>query len=502
MGDIGNVAGRSVATNRRDGFAPSLAFGLGTATRLAFSFFHQNEDNIPDYGLPWYFNQPAAVNRNNYYGVEGNYLRANVNIGTAKIEHDLNSHVTLRNQFRYADYQRAAVITEPQLLNISPSTPLNQLSVSRNEISVKSDETMLDDQFDTISHFNTGKIRHTLVSGFETGRESSDPTRFGNTAPLTSLLNPNSSQQLTAPPVVTSQVVDAATNVSAYVLESADLGRHLVASGGVRYDRFDNSYLQSVGAATSLDRVDAKPTWRGALVYKPIANGSIYIDAGTSFNPSAESLSLTAGSVNVPPESNKTYEAGTKWDFNQGRLQVTSSVFQTDKENARESDPTNSLLVVVAGNQRVRGAQTSVTGRINNRWEILSSYAYLDSRVVSSHFYPASIGYPLANVPRNSFTFWSNHRLPRRFELGFGTNYLGRRNASSTVPLDPITGLVKAVPSYWVFDAMLSHPINEHVEMQLNGYNLANRFYYDGLHPNHVIPGAGRPLLIGFKFKF
>jgi len=290
--------------------------------------------------------------------------------------------------------------------------------------------------------------------------------------------------------------------VGAYVLDTVGLGRHWEASGGIRYDRFDNLYRQSVAPAVNFNRLDERPTWRAALVYKPVANGSLYFDAGTSFNPSAESLSLTAGTANLPPETNKTYEFGTKWEFNRSRLQVDSSWFRTAKENARESDPTNALLVVLAGEQRVSGAQVNVRGRLTSRWEILSSYAYLDSRVVSSKFYPGAVGYSLANVPKNTFNFWSNYRLPRRFEFGLGANYLSSRNASSTVPLDPVTGLVKSVPSYWVFNAMVSHPLNEHVDVQVNGYNLANRFYYDQLHPGHVVPGPGRSVLVGFKFKF
>jgi catecholate siderophore receptor len=332
-------------------------------------------------------------------------------------------------------------------------------------------------------------------------RETSDPTRATYNAPSTGLLNPVYSGAL-GPSAVSSVVHDAAVGVGAYVLDTASIGRHLEASGGVRYDRFDNTYQQRMGGTANLNRVDGKPTWRAALVYKPVANASIYFDAGTSFNPSAESLSLTAGSANIPPEMNRTYEVGTKWEFNSGRLQIDSSWFRTTKENARESDPANSLLVVLAGTQRVSGVQTSVRGRITSRWEILSSYAYLDSRVAGSRYYPGSVGYPLANVPRNTFNFWSTHRLPRRFEGGIGANYVSSRSASSTAPLDPTTGLVKAAPSYWVFNAMLSHPLNEHVDLQLNGYNLANRFYYDQLHPGHIIPGTGRSLLAGFRFKF
>src|SRR5262249_36062865 len=76
MGDENNVAGRDVALNRRFGAAPSISLGLGTPTRLTLSYFHQNANDIPDYGIPWLFNGPAPVNRENYYGFQnGNFLR-------------------------------------------------------------------------------------------------------------------------------------------------------------------------------------------------------------------------------------------------------------------------------------------------------------------------------------------------------------------------------------------------------------------------------------------
>jgi catecholate siderophore receptor len=49
---------------------------------------------------------------------------------------------------------------------------------------------------------------------------------------------------------------------------------------------------------------------------------------------------------------------------------------------------------------------------------------------------------------------------------------------------------------------MLSHEISEHVNLQANIYNIADRYYYDQLHPAHIIPGAGRSAMLGLKFKF
>jgi catecholate siderophore receptor len=376
------------------------------------------------------------------------------------------------------------------------------MQVTRHEIGVNSTETYLDDQLDLTAHFNTGFVKHTFVSGIEAGRETSDPTRPNYTAPSTSLLNPNPNQQLNPNPTISSQVNDAAITIGAYAIDTISLGQKLDLTGGIRYDRFDDTYDQTIPSISQFHRVDEKPTWRAAAVYKPRPNASVYFDAGTSFNPSAESLSLSAGTANLPPESNKTYEFGTKWDLNNGRLTINSSWFRTIKENAREASPTNSLLYVLAGNQRVSGVEADVRGHLTSRWEVLSSYAYLDSKVVSSQFYPAAVGYPLANVPKNTFNFWTEYRLPHHFEFGAGANYVSSRTASSTVPLDPTTGAIKEVPGYWVFNAMASHPLAENVDLQVNAYNLANRYYYDEIHPGHIVLGPGRSALIGLKFKF
>lgn len=125
MGDEGDVAGRDVAENRRFGVAPSLVLGLGTPTRWTFSYFHQDADDNPDYGIPWLFNGPAPVPHANYYGFQnGNDLRTYGDIGTVKVEHDVNSHITLRDQARYAHYVRDVLITEPQIpTGVTPAHP-------------------------------------------------------------------------------------------------------------------------------------------------------------------------------------------------------------------------------------------------------------------------------------------------------------------------------------------------------------------------------------------
>lgn|GEM_PF-6546262 len=211
--------------------------------------------------------------------------------------------------------------------------------------------------------------------------------------------------------------------------------------------RFDASYnginyaFNSSGAligtpAQFIQPLD-KPTWRSALVYKPKPNGSIYFAYGTSFNPSAEALSLTAATAATPPEENESFEGGGKWDLNGGRLTLRGALFRTVKQNAREPDPNDSSIDVLAGNQRVDGAEGAVQGHITDRWELLSSYTFMHSEVVNSNAYPFAVGHPLNNVPQNLFNLWTEYRLPHGLEIGGGsappTPLRSRRPRSSRV---------------------------------------------------------------------
>jgi len=563
MGQEGGVAGRDAAEIRRFGIAPSVAIGMNTKTRATLSYVHLSEDDTPDYGLPWLFNRLAPADRHSYFGFrDENYLKTNDDIMTLKVEHEFKPWFNLHTIARAANYPRQAQITEPQICsNASQSIPVGTVvaalptlaynstlacpydadtpaseirQVNRNQIQVKSVEGILWDQTEIVAQFKTWGARHDLVAGVEGGQEISNPTRYSytinkiNTVPNTTLLDPNEAQPFGGTGYITSIVHTKSKSVGLYFIDTVKLGRLLELSGGVRWDRFDTDYNLAAptpptggtvtAAVAPISRLDEQPSYRAAFVYKPSVHGSVYFDYGTSFNPDAESLSLSVGLVqgDLGPEENQTYEGGAKWSFLNDRLLMEGAVFRTEKDNARETDPTNSNNIVPAGNQLVKGAQFSVVGRLPQGMDLVAGYAYLDSAVLASKIFPNSIGYPLANVPKQTFNIFVTHRLPWQLNGGLGGNYVGSRTASSTVPYVPtafapnpdgpgfvVTSVaMKQVPGYWIFNAMLKHPVTEKLELQANVNNLLNRYYIDLPHPSHLIPGAGASALIGVNFKF
>ena len=225
-----------------------------------------------------------------------------------------------------------------------------------------------------------------------------------------------------------------------YFVDTIKLGNLFEISGGVRWDRFDTGYNlwqptpPKGGAVTApvapISRVDEQPSYRAAFVYKPSSHGSVYFDYGTSFNPGAESLSLSVGLANssAAPEENETYEAGVKWSFLNERLLTEGAVFRTEKDNARETDPTNANNIVSAGNQLVKGVQFSMVGRLPQGLNIVAGYAYLNSDVIYSKFFPTSVGYPLANVPKQTFNLFVTHQLAMAAECRGGRQLCGEQN--------------------------------------------------------------------------
>jgi catecholate siderophore receptor len=576
MADEGGVAGRPYDEVRRFGIAPSIAFGLGTPTRLTVNYFHLSEDDTPDYGLPWFENGLVhGVDRHAYFGFpSANHLQANDDILTIKANHTFegSGEVDLHTIARWANYPRDVQVTEPQICsNVSVSTPVggyvaslptsalnsaltcaytqstpaSQITVNRNQIQIKSVEGDLWDQTEVTARFKTFGIRNDFAGGVEGGREVSNPIKTSytengiNSVTPTNLAKPTPSDAFSGEGYVSSITHVTSQSVGVYFIDTLKLGRWIEMSGGVRWDYFDtvfNLYAPATtvpGAALTaniapIEQKVEQPSYRAALVFKPNAHSSIYFDYGTSFDPSAETLSLSVATSLLPPEENESYEVGAKYSLLHQRLQLEGAAFRTEQDNARETSPTNSNVIVLAGNQLVKGMQASAVGQLGGGTDFVFGYAYLDSSVLFSKEFPTSIGYPLANVPKQTFNAFLTHNLFSKISAGLGANYVASRTASSTTPYvgtsysgpinfapgtapcsatattcyEVLSTAMKQVPGYWVFNLMVKRPITRRIELQANIYNLFNRFYIDQPHPSHLIPGAGLSALIGANFRF
>ena len=174
---------------------------------------------------------------------------------------------------------------------------------------------------------------------------------------------------------------------------------------------------------------------------------------------------------------------------------VPGALFRLEKTNARVPDPNNPGFNILDGAQRVDGFDISAVGRLTDDWQVSAGYAFLEGKIVKSAAGAAPVGSPLAQTPKHSLSFFTEYRLGGGFEIGGGGQFVGSRLAQNTAPL-------KAVPGYWTFDLMGKYDISEKMSLQLNVNNIFDKYYYEGIHPFHVVPGAGRTALLTLNFRY
>jgi catecholate siderophore receptor len=147
----------------------------------------------------------------------------------------------------------------------------------------------------------------------------------------------------------------------------------------------------------------------------------------------------------------------------------------------------------------VEGVELGFAGRVTQAWQVLLNYTYQDGIITGSSD-PSLIGNPVLNSPRNSASLWTTYDLTPHLQIGTGANELSSR-AGWEQP-DPDNGLLLEAPGYVIGSAMLKYRITEQFSLQANVTNLTNKYYYDGVHPGHVVPGPGRVAYLGVHYRF
>ncbi len=498
VGHVSRVAGRETVENERWGVAPSLAFGLGTRTRLVFSYFKLKQNNTSDYGIPWvpvtnnalveFRDRPAPVPRDTFYGLKTrDFEKLDSDLFTVRFERDLDEKMTLRNQFRFGRSTRDSIATPPRFASN------NSTAINRELRSWITEDTVWDNQTDLRAGFKTGSIEHTLVGGLALTREHNLRTTRTAGNMLTTLFNPNPNDIFTGAIVLNPIVGDITGNSAAlYLFDTAKLSEKWELNGGLRWDYFDVDGIATQTGAI-VRKIDRLFSYRAGLVFKPMPIGSIYAAYGTSLNPSLEGLSYGTANTAIDPEKTYNFEVGSKWDLFRERLSLTGAVFHIRKTNARTpgllpGDPPQ----VLQGEQRVAGVEFGASGRLTRDWTIFGGYTFLDSKITNSNT-AAEVGKEILNTPRNSLSIWTTYRV-WKLDLGGSTRFVGQRFGNNTN--------TRFVEGYWVVDAMASYPLNDNISLRLNLYNITDKFYFDRLGGGHLIPGPARSVMLSTSFRF
>ncbi|WP_256939991.1 TonB-dependent siderophore receptor [Acetobacter malorum] len=554
MGDEHNVVGRDFIYSHRWGVAPSIAFGLGKRATLVLQYMHQQENSVPDFGVP-VVTKPGAsygmpiteygVKRTNWYGTNNDQNATNDNMETARFTYKVNDHITVYDDLRGGQYYRtfaaskatcdttcvnnyfngdpaAALVARSGPVGAGngtgPGTYMAPLPYEQKSWSVQNVASM-------VANFNTGFLRHQLVAGFDIERVNDvrSQSTYLNPKPYASLINPNPYVgNLDLVPgdsnpagLVSLGSLHAKSHSSGYgfdtglfLFDQIWLTKWLSVKGGFRWDRWQTSYNMTGGdVAKNPDShfhdVSGVFNPNVSLVATPDEHQTYYFTWASSTTPMG--MYVTNGSVPIrpgtnsfaSPEKSQLYELGAKYSLFHDRIGATASLFRLDKGNTMNADPVTGEVQGSSDRQRNQGLELSVGGIILPGWNITATYALYDSDTTYSAT-KANRGKNVQYVPHNQATLWSvyNAFAHTPYNISFGGGVTWRQHVWLN------TANTLRAPANLDFSAVISHRFDKHWKVSMNGYNLANRLNYQSLFSNRATPSAGRMFLGEVSFTY
>ena len=571
-----NVAGRSYIKDDRDGGFITAKWTPLDTVKLTGSYIHTNLHGLPDFGVPYYrpgsgpgvtqFGNTAGgpfpdfgVNRNNFYGfVKRDYYSIKQDIGTVTGEVNITPDLTLSNKTRFQRSVLDYIGTLPEAPNVQNANP-NLWTVSANPQSRYQVTENIANQTEAIYKFNTFGWKHTALGGVEISREIASIDRYvglsseqlpggnpGGNVTGVNIFNPQFTfADIAGNPTWTGRPTKIAVDTqSLYLIDSANYNDLVILNGGVRYDNYNikaSGFGTVNGVANVFNAQEQQhgiPNFNLGVTLKPMPIGSVYAAYATSSNPVGSEFDGTsaqygglAPSLNgnpnqiFGPEKNKAIEVGTKWELFDRRLLVTAALFQTEKENARESRnianaaaatpncpytaTTGAVSCISAGAAyRIQGIDLGVGGKITDKWSVFGGLVLMQSEVTKSLvpspqplLYPSNVGLKLANVAHQSFSMLTKYQLTDVWEVGGQAVYRSKMYGGTFLAANQGT----SIPDFWRFDLFAEAKVNENWKAKLFVANLTNKLYYDALYQSatpfvFVAPGRSVSMVLSARY--
>ena len=494
----------------RHSIAPSMAFKFSADTKLLLQYTNAKDKRVTDFGIPALNGRPVDVAVGTYYGSskarEDDTSTSNVNSYAAVLEHRFSQDFSLKNTTRLYNYKLDRYNTLSNG-NTNPTALTIQLSRS----AIFRNESGWFNQTDLTYKTSLGGMKHEILFGAEVGQQKKRVQAISaGTIATVPIVDPGNvvvpgftPAQLNASTAIPSHTLQDV--IGLYVQNQVTLAKYWKALAGIRFDQFKQQ-TRFDRVNTPLERTDNSVSPRAGLVWQPTDSQSYYASYSRSFQPSAETFALAANNTANAPEITRNLEIGSKLDFLNGALSVNAALFNLQRTNIKNTDPSNPALSINAGTQRTNGLELSVNGRLPYRWDISGGYSYMDGEMLQSVAKVNSQQIPVMAVPalgkvpsltpRHSAFLWGMKTFDDGFKAGGGLSYVGERFTS-------LTNLV-TLPAYLTADLATSYSQKQY-EIGVNIKNAFNKKYYISSHgsaDNLILPGAPRELQVALKYKF
>ena len=512
MAEDSTVAGRDEVYKKGNGIALAADYQANDKVDVLVDYYHLEGENMPDYGIPWdtTTNQPANVDRSNFYGVKGrDFQETSADILTGTVDVKLSDNTKLTSKTRVGETTNDYVAGAPERADMTAGT------VSSNAKSGGYTNKTIANNTQLTHERHVGNVEHTIVGGFDISNDQVTNQPFDTTLKTATLnlANPNNDQgSVTVTRRNGESKLDAQSR-SLYVMDTAKFNEKWQAFGGVRYDTFkiDNQpFNYTTGAVSSPAHFEEGFTnGHVGVTYKPQENGSIYGSVSTSSNLPGEMYDgvgdvayggLVADLENYKPEKNKSLEIGTKWNLANDNLMLTAAAFQTDKSNKIEAMRSGSVTTYSqTGKVRIKGVEVGASGNVTPKLSLAGGAVAMHSKV-SESVDPNAVGKDVANIAEKSANIQAKYQATPKLAVGGTVVHTGKIKGGVLAATTE-----REIPHSNRLDLMAEYKINKKLSTQVNVKNATDKTIYEALYRSsapfvYVAPGRSTNVSLTYDF--
>ena len=235
---------------------------------------------------------------------------------------------------------------------------------------------------------------------------------------------------------------------------------------------------------------------RIGIVYKLKPDVSLYGTYNKGFDPFEASTSTQLFKEPFKPVLSELFEAGAKADFFKNKLSASVALYQLKLQNVavNANDISNPNLYTQQGEDRSRGVETEVNGKIISNLDASVSYSHCIAKVVRSKT-AAQEGMLVENAPKDESNSWIKYTFQngvfKGFAIAAGHRQVGVRNTLET-------GIV--LPGYIVFNGGIRYEY-KHFNAAININNIFDKTYWIGAY-NNVNKWVGMPLNVMMQITY
>lgn len=386
-----------------------------------------------------------------------------------EFRHRFNDTLEFRQNLRYGQVDLTFNNLLPARIDTASGTVLRTADRRQQHMNTFAVDNQLQ------SDFNTGSIRHILLTGIDYSWQDADVTFYrnlpqgfsGQTPPL-NVNNPVYGQPIPTPgpgnSLTQADYNQTIEQLGAYIQDQIYFDDHWLLTLGGRHDRVRNDFDNNIGASTN--QKDDAFTGRVGLTYLTDFGLAPYISYAESFSPN--SGQAPGGGTFDPSEANQ-WEVGVKYQPHDDLL-LTLAAYDLTKTNALTRN-TSTGVTFAEGEQRSRGIEAEARLKLDEHWDILGSYTYTKAQITRS--LDGNQGNRPANVPEHMTSAWVNYNFTdgslQGLTLGAGARYVGSMYG------DPANTF--SADSYTLFDASASYRLTRNVTLAVYAQNLLNEDY-------------------------